>query len=42
VKLLFLPAVAESALFQPFAALLVAGYEGATLPVFAKLRLIPE
>jgi hypothetical protein len=40
VELLLLPAVAEVALLELFASLLVAGDEGAALPVLAKLSVI--
>lgn len=42
VELLLLPSVAEWALLEPLASLLVAGNERAALPIFAEFGLIPE
>lgn len=42
MKLLLLPAMAESAFFQPFASFIITSDKGATLPVFTKLSIISK
>lgn len=42
VELLLLPSVAVCAVLKALAALFVASDEGAALPIFTKLRVIPE
>jgi hypothetical protein len=42
MELLFLPTMGILARLESLAALLVASYEGTTLPVFAKLSVVPK